>query len=245
MKVSRLAAALAVVLIPAGPAFALNTTEIKANGASVLPSLGVTIDVVGDSALPTATRSSHAVELGYIAGRGRHKQELEAGDRPIVFGGQTFSAPQDVRYTANIRFADLVYRHRRFFGESNFAIEGLAGIGWASLGLKAVGATQSAADNLSDAGLVVGVGGLWRFRPATSLQVRLTAFGSGSTEGVTGASRFEVYVVHALARSVNVRAGLGTLSAHSAREDDRDSNSTNSPIRASASGVLLGLDFVF
>ncbi len=99
--------------------------------------------------------------------------------------------------------------------------------------------------NLSDAGLVLGVGGIWRFQPATSLQVRLTAFGSGSTEGVTSASRFEVYVAHALARNLNVRAGLGSLSARSAREDDRDSNSTNSPIRASAGGVLLGLDFVF
>jgi len=245
MKFSRLAAVLAVVLIPAGPAFAFDTTEIKAHGASVLPSLGVTIDVVGDSALPTATRSSHAAEIGFIAGRSRHKQELEAGDKPIVFGGQTFSGPQDLRYTANIRFADLVYRYRRFFGQSNFAIEGLGGIGWASLGLKAVGPTQSAAVNLSDAGLVLGVGGIWRFQPATSLQVRLTAFGSGSTEGVTSASRFEVYVAHALARNLNVRAGLGSLSARSAREDDRDSNSTNSPIRASAGGVLLGLDFVF
>jgi len=245
MKVSRLAAVLAVVLIPAGPACALNTTEIEAHGGSVLPSLGVTIDVVGDSALPTATRSSHAAEIGFIAGRSRHKQELDAGDKPIVFGGQTFSGPQDLHYTANIRFADLVYRYRRFFGQSNFAIEGLGGIGWASLGLKAVGATQSAAVNLSDAGLVLGVGGIWRFQPATSLQLRLTAFGSGSTEGVTSASRFEVYVAHALARNLNVRAGLGSVSARSAREDDRDSNSTNSPIRASASGVLLGLDFVF
>jgi hypothetical protein len=211
----------------------------------VLPSLGLTIDLAGDSALPTATRSSHAVEIGYIAGRGKHKQKLEGGDQPIVFGGQTFSASQDIRYTANIRFADLVYRYRLFFGESNFAVEGLGGIGYASLGLSAVGATQSAAEHIGDAGLVLGVGGLWRFLPTTSVQARITAFSSGRTEGVTSAGRFEVAVVHALGRHTNVRAGLGSVSVRSARGDDPDSSSTNSQIRASASGLLLGLDMLF
>jgi hypothetical protein len=114
MKVSRLAAIAAAVLIPAGPALAFNTSEIKDDGGSVLPSLGVTIDVVGDSALTTATRSSHAVEIGYMAGRGKDKQRLDTGDKPIVFGGETFTSPQDMRYTTNIRFADLVYRYRLF-----------------------------------------------------------------------------------------------------------------------------------
>ena len=216
MKRSRLAAALAVLAV-AGPAFAFNTSEIKDDGASVLPSLGVTIDVVGDSAMPSATRSSHAVEIGYLAGRGKDKQKLQAGDQPIVFGGETFMAPQELRYTANLRFADLVYRYRRFFGQSNFAIEGLGGIGWASLGLTAVGPTQSAGEHLSNAGVVLGVGGLWRFRPTTSLQARVTAFRSGTTEGVTNAGRFEVSVAEVLGRHASVRAGLGSLSVSSAR----------------------------
>jgi hypothetical protein len=244
MRLPRIAAALAA-LVSASPALASNTSDIEANGGSVLPSLGLTIDLAGDSALPTATRSSHAVEIGYIAGRGKHKQKLEGGDQPIVFGGQSFMAPQDLRYTANIRFADLVYRYRLFFGESNFAVEGLGGLGYASLGLRAVGTTQSAADHLSNAGLVLGVGGLWRFQPMTSVQARITAFGSGSTEGVTSAARVEVSVVHALGGHASVRAGLGSVSVRSARGDDPDSSSTNSQIRASASGLLLGLDFIF
>ena len=243
MRALRLAAALAL-LAPAA-AFAFNTSEIQMDGAAVLPSLGLTIDVAGESSLRRASRTSHALELGWIGARGKDKQELGAGDRPIVFGGETFAGPQDLRYTANIRFADLVYRYRHFFGQSSFALEGMGGVGWASLGLTAVGATQSAAERFSNAGFVLGIGALWRFLPGTALHARVLGMGSGREEGVTNAGRFEASLVHSLGEHAAVRVGVGSVGVRSAREDDRGASSTNSPIRASLGGLTAGFELLF
>lgn len=241
MKYFRFAA---LALLAPCAALANFTEDIQAGGGAIIPSVGVSIDVVGNSSMRTHTASSHAIDFGFSYARAKRKQELETGDGPIIFGGETFSGVQDITYTNNIQLAHVGYRPRFWFRKSQFALEGVIGLGWAGLGLKAEGATQTASERFSNGGIVLGLGGIWRFAPASSLQMRFLGFGSGKEEGVTSASRFDVTVTHALGKNAQLRGGFGALSAYSARED-ADSNIRKSPIHAGGAGLLLGLDFVF
>ena len=244
MKQIRVIAALA--MLGSGTALADVTTEIEAGAGGVIPQLGVVVDLFGDSALPTASRSAHSIDIGYAYGRGTDKQKLKGGDDPIVFGGEVFTAGQDLNYTINIRFAHLAYRYRHYFGETQaFGIEGLIGVGWAGLGLRARGATQTAAESLGNAGYVLGVGGLWRFQRNTAVYLRILGLSTGAEEGVSSAGRFDLGVQYALGRHASVNAGLGFISAYSARENDRDSDSLKSPINASVGGLTLGAQLIF
>jgi hypothetical protein len=232
-------------LLAAGAALANVTEDIVVGGGAVIPSLGLSVDLAGNSSVQDHTPLSHAIETGFSYAHATHKQTLDGGDGPVNFGGSSFQGPQDIRWTSNIRLAHVGYRPRYWFGRSNFAVQGLIGLGWAGLGLKGVGsADQPAAERMSNGGVVLGGGGLWRFARATSLQVRVVNFYSGSKEGVTSASRFEVTVSHEIGKNVQLRGGVGVLTARSARED-ADSGIRKSPVNAAGGGLLLGLDAVF
>jgi len=225
------------------------TSELKVTDhATAIPSARVAVDITGAEGPRSEPHNSHAVELGLSGTRGSDKQDLGSGDRPVVFGGERFNGPQQLRSEFSFRLVELAYRYRRFFGSSGaFGVEGLGGVGYAHLGLtvSSTTTTQRATENLGNAGVVLGVGGIWRFRPTTSLQARLTAFSSGRNEGVTGASHLDLYVAQALGRNAAVRAGLASWGATSEREADDSKNSLKSPIHVRFQGVLLGLDVMF
>lgn len=246
MKTVRIAAVLAVAAL-AGCSTGLTTSRLDVTDHTTLvPSVRVAVDIRGQEGARSEPHTSHAVELGLAGSRGNDRQELASGDKPVVFGGQRFDSPQQLRSEFDFRYAELAYRYRHFFGSSRaFGVEGLAGLAWAGLKVTVSGATQRASESLSDGGIVLGVGGIWRFRPTTSLQARLAVFSSGSTEGVTSASRFDLFVAQALGRNTAVRAGLTSWGVNSRREADDDSNSLKSPIRVRFSGVALGLDMMF
>jgi len=227
----------------AGP----TTSELNVTDRSTfIPSARVAVDIAGESGPRSEPHSSHAIELGLSGGRGSDKQDLNSGDRPIVLGSQTFTAPQELRSEFDFRFVELAYRYRRFFGSSRtFGIEGLAGLAYADLGLTVSGATQRASERLGNGGIVVSVGGIWRFRPTTSLQARLAFFGSGKTEGITGANRFDVYVAQALGQHAALRAGFSSWALRSEREGEDNSTSVKSPIQVRFSGPALGLELMF
>jgi hypothetical protein len=244
MKKTHFAAVLAALAVQVA-ALANTTEEVRAGGAAFIPSLGLSIDAVGNSTMAEHTRTSHSIDMGFSYAHARRKQTHDLGDGPINFGGTTFVGQQDINWTSNIQLAHLGYKPRIWFGQSNFALEGVFGVGWAGLGIKGVGALgQSASERMSNGGFVAGAGGIWRFASATSLQVRFLNFVSGSKEGVTAAGRSDVTVTHALGKNVQLRGGLGTISAYSARED-AESGVFKSPIHASGTGLLLGLDILF
>lgn len=244
MKAIRTAAALAL-LAPCA-ALANQTDDVEANGGAVIPSFGVSIDVAGNSSLQNHTTFSHAIDMGFSYARAKHKQDRDPGDQPIVFGNTTFmDAAGDVEWTTNIQLAHIGYRPRWWIANSNFALEGVIGLGWAGMGVKGVAANgQSAGERQSNAGLVVGIGGIWRFLPTTALQVRALGFGSGEDESVSSAGRWDLTVTHQVSKSLLVRGGLGVLYAYSAREN-ADDNIVKSPVRASGSGLFLGVDLTF
>lgn len=242
MKAIRIAA---LVLLAPCAAFANRTDDVEAGGGALIGNVGMSIDVVGDSTLRNHTPSSHAIDVGFSYAKAKRTQDREAGDQPIVFGGTTFLGAQgDIEWTSNIQLAHVGYRPRFWFGQSDWAIEGVIGAGWAGLGLKGEVNGISASERLSSGGGVIGLGGIWRFASNTALQVRLLQFISGDKEGVTSASRGDVSVTHALGKNFQIRGGLGWLTAYSAREDAEETN-LKSPIRAGGLGLVLGVDLVF
>jgi len=247
MKALRLAA---VALLAPCAAFANQTDDVKAGGGAVIPSFGVSIDVAGKSAVQDHTTLSHAIDMGFSYARSKHKQDRDPGDQPVNFGGQSFmetggTNDGDIEWTSNIQLAHIGYRPRWWIANSNFALEGVIGLGWAGLGIKGVSSSgKSAAERMSSTGIVLGLGGIWRFAQATSLQVRWLGFGSGDDEGVSSAGRFDIAVAHSVSKNVLVRGGFGVVSAYSAREN-ADDNIIKSPIRASGGGLFLGVDFTF
>ena len=244
-KELRFAAAFLLPLAVAGCVNGRSTTTLEAEDRSTfIPTLRVAADVGGRDAPRSQPHTSHAIELGLTGARGGDTQRLAASQNPVVFGNTTFAAGQDLRAEFDFRFAEIAYRYRHVFERTGLGVEGLAGLGYAQLGLTVTGTTQRAAERLRNGGLVLGVGGLWRIRPSTSLQLRGTGFGAGSSEGVTSASRIDLQIEQAIGRHGALRGGYAWWSVYSEREEEFGA-STNSPIRVRFSGPTLGLELMF
>ena len=246
MRALRILAILAAALA-AVPSASASDLEIVDRGLFI-PSARLSFDIAPREGPlvqlgPSVPHTGHGIEVGISGASGDDQQSLGTGDSPVVFGGRIFGAGE-LRHEFDFRFLEIAYRYRHFFGNRTFGIEALGGLGIAELEVTTSSALQSTSDKLSDAGLVAGFGIVWKFLPKTSLQSRLTLFGSGASDGVTGALRLDVHVAHALGRHAAVRAGLVAWGIGSARSDD-DNSSLNSPIGAAFSGLSLGLDVMF
>ena len=229
----------------AAPALA-NHRDIEVEDNVFIPSARIGIDIAPRGEAPSVPHTGHAIEIGLSGTSGDDSQTRTAGAPPLVFGGQVFAAPTTLNYDFDFRFFELAYRYRHFFGASRtFGIEALGGLGFAELDLGVSSVTQSAREKLQSGGLVGGFGIVWKFLPQTSLQSRITIFGSGDREGVTGAARFDVFVAQALGRHAAVRVGLTSWGLASARDEDDDFGSFNSQIRAGFGGLALGLELAF
>jgi len=227
---------------------ALAQTDIEAiERGTVTPSLRVSFDIAGELASgqgPAVPHSGHGIELGLSGASGKDDQSLGGGEF-VRFGNRTFTAASPtLQHDMDFRFFEVAYRYRRFFGSGVFGIEALGGLGFAELDLTTSSATQSANEKMSSGGLVGGLGIVWKFLPAASLQSRFTLFASGDEEGVTAAARLDVNIAWALARNVAVRGGLVSWGIGSSRSQTSDT-SVNSRIQAGLSGLLLGLDVAF
>jgi hypothetical protein len=233
--------ALALVLLTG---CSLGTTNIFIRDNSVfLPSGRMSIDISPEVRNPSVPHTGHALELGASGGRGADHQQLRPGDDPVIFGDATFSAPAALEHEFKFHFLEAAYRYRKFFGASQrFGLEALAGVAHAELDLTVSSPAQSAREEVDSGGIVGGFGLVWKFRPTTSLQSRLTVFASGDDVGVTSARRVELYLAQALGRHASIRAGFADWSLDSDRDYD---GATRSPIRADFSGFALGLDVMF
>jgi hypothetical protein len=226
--------------------------EIKVEDTSTfIPSLRLGIDISPRVEGPSVPHSGHGIEIGITGTTGKDTQTRDFGAPPLVFGGQVFASPNQLNHEFDWRFIELCYRYRHFFGAGqygeggSFGIEGLGGLGYAEYDLTVTTATQRANEKLGSGGLVLGFGIIWKFLPRTSLQSRITVFGSGENEGVSGAGRWDLFVVQALGRHAAVRAGFTGWGLSSTRDDDEDATTLNSLIRSGFSGFALGLDLAF
>jgi len=238
-RLALLAAALAV----AACSSTTSNIDIKDNTAFI-PTVRVAVDFNETPGPPSQLHTSHAVEVAVTGATGSDAVNLSAGQQPVVFGGETFVAPQALKGEFDFRLAYIGYRYRHVFERSGLGLEVLIGPGYSQLGLTVTGATQRAAERLRDAGLDIGLGAMVRVASATSVNFRATAFGSGATDGVSSAARYDVYLAQGIGRSVGVRAGYSWWNVHSEREDDYGS-SRLSPIRIRMAGPQLGLELMF
>lgn len=238
-------ATLAAALI-AAPALA-DHRQMEMRDNTFIPSARIGIDIWPRGEQPSVPHSGHGIEIGFTGTSGEDSQTRTAGAPPLTFGGQTFATtPTTLNYDFDFRFFEIAYRFRHFFGASRkFGIEAIGGLGWAELDVGVSTATQSAREKLQSGGLVGGFGIVWKFLPQTSLQSRVTVFGAGDREGVTGAARWDVFVAQALGRHAAVRAGLTSWGLVSQRDEDDDFGSFNSHLRAGFGGLAVGLELAF
>ncbi|HYI87575.1 MAG TPA: hypothetical protein VEX61_10805 [Burkholderiales bacterium] len=237
-------ATLAAALI-AAPALA-DHNQIEMRDNTFIPSARIGIDIWPRGEQPSVPHSGHGIEIGFTGASGEDSQTRTLGAPPLTFGGRAFFAPTTLNYDFDFRFVEIAYRFRHFFGASRaFGIEAIGGLGWAELDVSVSSATGAASEKLQSGGLVGGFGIVWKFLPQTSLQSRMTIFGSGDREGVTAAARFDVFVAQALGRHAAVRAGLTSWGLVSQRDEDDDFGSFNSHLRAGFGGLALGLELAF
>lgn len=220
------------------------TTDIAIRDNGVfLPSGRMSIDISPEVQNPSVPHTGHGLELGVSGGRGEDRQEVSTGQDPVVFGGRTFNAPVNLNHEFKYQFYEAAYRFRKFFGKAQkFGIEALAGLAHAELDLTVSSPSLSAREEIDSGGIVGGFGLLWKFRPTTSLQSRLTVFASGDEGGVSTARRVEFHLAQAIGKHASVRAGYANWNVDSDREYD---DATRSPVRARFSGFALGLDLMF
>ena len=234
----------AAAALAANPASADHRSIKPEDSSTFIPIVRLSADLAPRGEAPAVPHSGHGLEFAFSGTSGSDDQSRRAGAPSLVFGGQTFASGTGLHHDFDFRFAELAYRFRHFFNE-RFGIEALGGVGYAEYELTVSAGAQTASEKLGSGGLVGGFGIIWKFLPQTSLQSRLTLFGSGENEGVSGAGRADVYVVHALGRNAAVRVGLTSWGLVSNREEDDDFATLNSEIRARFSGISLGLDVAF
>ena len=189
--------------------------------------------------------TSHAIELGLSGATGSDTMNLSAGQQPIVFGGETFLAPQDVHAEFDFRFAELAYRFRYVSENRGLGIETRVGLAQARLGMRLTGIAKVAAERLDGNGIVVGLGAIVPLWASGSIQLRGSGFASSTSEGVSSVGRYEIVLAQALGRHAGLFLGYTGWDIRSKREDDPYSNSNRSPIRARFSGPALGLELMF
>jgi hypothetical protein len=222
------------------------TSNIDVQDNSVLiPAARIAVDFNERPGPPSHLHTSHALELGVAGGTGSDELRVGAGQQPVVFGGESFAAPQDLKAEFDFRFVDLAYRYRHVSQRRGIGFEALVGAAYARLGLRLSGATQVAAEKLDGGGIVFGLGAMVRLWPSGSIQLRGSGFASGTSEGVSSVRRYEAHFEQALGRHAALRAGWAGYDLRSRREDDGFSSSNRSPIRLRASGPAVGLMLAF
>jgi hypothetical protein len=241
---SRLAALLATLALAGCFGGTTSNIDIHDNGV-VIPTARIAVDFNERPGPPSLIHTSHAVELGVSGATGKDDVQVSAGQQPIVFGGETFATPQNVKAEFDFRFVELAYRYRHVSERRGLGFEALVGAAYARLGLRLIGATRTAAEKLDGGGIVVGLGTMVRLWPSGSLQLRGSGFASSTSEGVSSVGRYEVVFEQALGSHAALRAGYAGYDIRSRREDDGFSASNHSPIRVRINGPTLGLEVMF
>lgn len=183
---------------------------------------------------PSSVRRGLRVELDLSAGRGRSSQDLAAGQQPIEFNGASFLGPQTLEQRFDFFFASLTAGWRFFPGDGAVGVETLVGGGYSALDLTLDSGSQRVKDELSSVGVTAALGILWRTRPRTTVQGRLTEF--TALDELSGVTAVELVATQTVGRHVKLRGGYAQW------EVEADSGSD---IEIEFSGPLLGFELDF
>lgn len=209
-----------------------------------VPSARVALDIVRDRAeRPAELHDGTAIELGLSRGKPSGEQTLEAGQSPARLGGETFNPPQELKADLDFKFFEAALRYRRFPDAGRFGYDLFAGLGVLKASMTLASATQRGAGAFDSQGFLVGGGLLWRLRPATSAEARVTGYVSINGERVSQASHIDLSLAQALTKHVGVRAGY-TYWTFSIERGALNPGDT-SAIRARFSGPGAALEVMF
>jgi hypothetical protein len=215
-----------------------STTRIEArDNRAFVPSVKVGFHF-GVADAPSRPQDGHSVEVEASRARGSDSQTLSANQAPVVLGGQTFQAPQQLRHDFTLTHADAVWRWRRFLGGGAVGLEVIAGLSYAGVELATAGPTLQASQKYHSRGGHVGLGLVWRAEGGTSVQARI-AEGLTLSGDTQRAIRGELFVNQALTSNVTARAG------YTSWKIDGVTSSINSDYRLRLAGPSIGLQFDF
>lgn len=210
------------------------TTGLEATGRGTMPSARISFELGRHEAPPSDPHPGSAIELGYSRGKASGSQSLPAGGSSTL-GGQTFSGPVNLKNEAELQFIDALWRTRGFMQNGVLGGEVVLGLSHAALDYTSTAPGQRATDQVSNLGATVGLGGILRLRPGTSLQARYTWLSAGGVFTETNARRFDISAAQALGRNLVLRAGYASW------QYSTDQN-TGSKLNAHLSGPTLGLE---
>ena len=223
--------ALFAVLLLAAASAAARDTSLNVDDTSVVPTLR--IDIGPASAAPAQPHGGVHLELGYSNASGDSTQDLAAGER-VSMGGVPVFGPRQISNSATLRQLDVLVRWRT--GSDPWLFELLGGLSAVHYEFNAGVVSNSGTPMAA----VLGVGGLWRLRPETSLQARyLLGTGVSSYTEEVRLNRLELAVVQTLAKNFAVRAGYTTWDVTVSPTEP------NSELHMRFRGPMLGLDIAF
>ena len=225
---------LATTLLLSGCAASNTTVDLKDSGVFI-PSLRASLGPRGGT--PSETRPGAALELGISQASGSGTQSLAAG-QTVMLGSQSFSGPREISSDVRATLVDAAARWRFFGAEERIGFELLGGLSYANLDFTVASGGARGSDNFSTLGVTGGVGLLWRLRPGTSAQARMTGFWGATSNEDAQVTRGELALAQALGRNISLRGGYAWWEIRSDRVAGSD-------LRARLSGPMLGLEFGF
>lgn len=186
----------------------LSTVPINVEDNRVfLPSLRTGINLDGGTQDPSEPQTGRALELGLGKATGSDNQFIGSNQERLILSDVVFTGPQQLRNDFDFTFVNMSWRWRKFFSEGSVGLELLGGVGATLLGLTVSSSTQRASESFVTTGGQGGVGLIWRLRPGTSLQARVSGFVSADDQGVTSIRRYELFFAEALDENLTLRAG--------------------------------------
>ena len=216
-------ACLFTVLLVAATSAAARDTTLNVDDTSVVPALRMEIN----------SSASLAFEIGFSTASGNSTQDVAAGDR-VSMGGVPAPGPRQLSNDATLRQIDAFVRWRT--GSNSWMFELLGGLSAVhyefNAGIASTSGTPTAA--------VLGIGGLWRPRPETSLHARyLAGRGVSSYTEDVRLDRLELAVVQSLAKNFAARLGYTVWDVTAIPTEP------NSELHMRFRGPMLGLDITF
>lgn len=216
-------ALLAVLVLAASGSAAARDSSLNVDDTSVVPALRVEINSSG----------SFAFEGAFSTASGDSKQDVGVGER-VSMGGIPAFGPRQLSNEATLRQLDAFVRWRT--APNPWALELLGGLSFVhyefNAGIVSNSGTPTAA--------VLGVGGLWRMRPQTSLHARyLLGRGISSYTEDVNLDRLELAIVQTLSKNFAVRLGYTVWDVTVAPSEP------NSELHMRFRGPMLGLDISF
>lgn len=228
MKTTTLFAA----LLLAATSAAARDTSLNVDDSSLLATIRMDVAPASE-APPSQPHGGFALELGFSTGGGESKQDV-GGGQSISLGGATLPGPFQISNVASLRQLDALIRWRST--SEPWMVEVLGGLSTVNYEFKTSFATHSGTPTAA----VLGVGGVWRALPQTTLHARyLVGKGVSSYTEDVSLDRLELTVVQSISKHFAARLGYAVWDTTVTPSEPR------SELHMRLRGPMFGFDLAF